>query len=73
VNAVVVRMGEAPSIVIPTVRVISYYGLSIVNLCYGYSVFNQSVKIKCWHKRGERLLKMCTAVIVNINNLPTCL
>jgi hypothetical protein len=31
VNAVVVRMGETPSIVILTVHVISYYGLSVVN------------------------------------------
>jgi hypothetical protein len=31
VHAVVVRMGEAPIVVIPTVHVISYYGLSVVN------------------------------------------
>lgn len=31
VNAVVVRMGEAPSIVIPTFHMISYHGLSVVN------------------------------------------
>lgn len=31
VNAVVVRVGEAPSIVIPTFHVISHYGLSVLN------------------------------------------
>jgi hypothetical protein len=39
-------------------------------LCYECSVFNQCIKMTCWYKRGERMLKVCTAVIININNLP---
>lgn len=39
-------------------------------LCYECSLFQQCIKITCCHKRDERILKVCTALIGNINKFP---